>query len=83
MTTRARMLALIDTYKDEPPLIREIAARVVFGFEEEDAFFENDMEDEDAALVDALHRQWPEATDEEITRGFNLAVAVAETVKQH
>jgi hypothetical protein len=79
MTTRARMLALIDTYKDEPPLIREIAARVVSGFEKKDALEDDDMEDEDAALVDALHRQWPEAT----TRGFNLAVAVAETVKTH
>jgi hypothetical protein len=79
------MLALIDTFKDEPPLIREIAARVVFGFEEEESFYEDDdMEEEDAALMDALRREWPEATDEEITRGFNLAVAVAETVKtQH
>jgi hypothetical protein len=74
------MLALIDTYKDEPPLIREIAARVVFDLGEEDTYIEDE---EDAALMDALRRQWPAATDEEITRGFNLAVAVAETVKQH
>jgi len=80
MTTRARMLALIDTYKHEPPLIREIAARVVFDLGEEDTYIEDE---EDAALMDALRRQWPEATDEEITRGFNLAVTVAETVKQH
>ncbi len=75
------MLALIETFTDESPLIREIATRVVFGLEEEDTYIEDE---EDAALMDALHRQWPEATDEEITRGFNLAVAVAETVKtQH
>jgi hypothetical protein len=45
MTTRARMLALIDAFKDEPPLIREIAPRVVRGFEREDA-----MEDDDATF---------------------------------
>ena len=33
--------------------------------------------------MDALRRQWPAATDEDKVRGFNLAVAVAETVKQH
>jgi hypothetical protein len=72
------MLALIDTFTDEPPLIREIAARVVFGLAEENTFIEDE---EDAALMDALRRQWPEATDEEITHGFNLAVAVAERVE--
>ncbi len=37
----------------------------------------------DAAYMDALRRRWPEATNEEIARGVNLAVAVAETVKTH
>jgi hypothetical protein len=40
-------------------------------------------DEEDAALIDVLHRQWPEATDEEVTRGFNLALAVVEKVKTH
>jgi hypothetical protein len=78
MTARARMLAVIETFTDEPPLIREIAARVVFGLEEEDTYIEDE---EDAALMDALRRQWPAATDEEIELGFNLALAVAKTVK--
>jgi hypothetical protein len=31
MTTRARMMALIDTFADESPLVREIAGWVVSG----------------------------------------------------
>jgi hypothetical protein len=31
--------------------------------------------------MDALRMEWPEATEEEITFGHNLALAVAEVVK--
>jgi hypothetical protein len=38
-------------------------------------------EAEDATYMDALRMEWPEATEEEITFGHNLALAVAEVVK--
>ena len=79
MTTRARMMALIDTSADESPLVREIAGWVVSG--KIDDAIDADTDDTDAAYMDALRRRWPEATDEEITRGFNLSVAVAEAAK--
>lgn len=59
------MMALIDTSADESPLVREIAGWVVSG-KIDDAI----DADTDAAYMDALRRRWPEATDEEITRGF-------------
>ena len=79
MTTRARMMALIDTFADELPLVREIAGWVVSG--KIDYAIDADTDDMDAAYMDALRRRWPEATDEEITRGFNLSVAVVEAAK--
>jgi hypothetical protein len=48
-----------------------------------DVAIDADTDDKDAAYMDALRRQWPEASDEEITRGFNLAVAVSDTLKTH
>ena len=81
MTTRARMLALIDTFADESPLVREMAGWVVSG--KNDDAIDADTDDNDAAYMDALRRHWPEATDEEIARGFNLSLAVAEAVKMH
>jgi hypothetical protein len=75
MTTRATMMALIDTFANESPLVREIAGWVVSG--KIDDAIDADTDDTDAACMDALRRRWPEATDEEITRGFNLSVAVA------
>ena len=81
MTTRARVMALIDTFADESPLVREMAGWIVSG--KIDVAIDADTDDTDAAYMDALRRRWPEATDEEITHGFNLAVAVAETVKTH
>ena len=79
MTTRARVMALIDTFADKSPLVREMAGWVVSG--KNDVAIDADTDDKDAAYMDALRRRWPEATDEEIERGLNLAVAVAETVK--
>ena len=81
MTTRARMLALIDTFADESPLVREMAGWVVSG--KNDDAIDADTDDNDAAYMDALRRHWPEAADEEIVRGFNLSLAVAEAVKTH
>jgi hypothetical protein len=79
MTTRARVMALIDTFADVSPLVREMAGWVLSG--KNDVAIDADTDDKDAAYMDALRRRWPEATDEEIARGLNLAVAVAETVK--
>ena len=75
------MMALIDTFADESPLVREMARWVVSG--KNDDAIDADTDDTDAAYMDALRRRWPEATDEEIARGVNLAAAVAETVKTH
>ena len=79
MTTRARVMALIDTFADVSPLVREMAGWVLSG--KNDVAIDADTDDKDAAYMDALRRRWPEATDEEIARGLSLAVAVAETVK--
>jgi hypothetical protein len=46
-----------------------------------DVAIDADTDDKDAVYMDALRRRWPEATDEEITRGFNLSVAVADAAK--
>jgi hypothetical protein len=73
------MLALIDTFADESPLV--MAGWVVSG--KNDDAIDADTDDNDAACMDALRRHWPEATDEEITRGSNLSLAVAEAVKTH
>jgi len=80
MTTRARMMALIDTFADESPLVREMAG---FVSGKNDDAIDADTDDNDAAYMDALRRHWPEATDEEVARGFNLSLAVAEAVKTH
>ena len=62
MTTRARVMALIDTFADESPLVREMAGWVVSG--KNDVAIDADTDDKDAAYMDALRRRWPEATDE-------------------
>jgi hypothetical protein len=81
MTTRATVMALIDTFADESPLVRDMAEWIASG--KNDVAIDADTDDKDAAYMDALRRQWPEASDEEITRGFNLAVAVSDTLKTH
>jgi hypothetical protein len=78
MTTRERTLALINAFVDEPQLIREIATWCITA----NAYHTMDGDEaEDAAYMDALRMEWPEATEEEITFGHNLALAVAEVVK--
>jgi hypothetical protein len=72
-------MALIDTFADESPVVRVLGGWVVSG--KIGVAIDADTDDKDAAYMDALRRRWPEATDEEIARGLNLAVAVAETVK--
>ncbi|WP_324355449.1 hypothetical protein [Methyloceanibacter sp.] len=70
------MLALIGTFKDEQPIVREIATWLVAG-----GMYEY-VDDEGEAYMDSLRNEWPEATDDDITRGHNLAYAVAKTVKR-
>ena len=77
---RARMLALIATFTNESALVREIAARIVMQDDGCDESELEDDEDQDVVYFDALRRRFPEATDDEITRGHNLVVAVAKTV---
>ena len=67
MTTRARMLALIDTFADESPTGPGDGGVGRSG--KNDDAIDADTDDNDAACMDALRRHWPEATDEEIARG--------------
>jgi hypothetical protein len=91
---RERMLEIINApeFAGEPGVVREIAAAIVMGRDpDSEAIMEEigelkrlgrwDEEAESEAMMAAFRKQWPEATDEEITRGIKLAVAVAETVK--
>jgi hypothetical protein len=78
LATRERTLALINAFVDEPQLIRDIATWCITA----NAYPTMDGDEaEDATYMDALRIEWPEATEEEITLGHNLALAVAEVVK--
>ena len=79
MTTKGRMLSLIDTFTDEAPIVREIAAWLVCN--EIWEVMDEDAEDESAAYMDALRKQYPQATDDEITLGHNMMVAVGEAAR--
>jgi hypothetical protein len=82
------MLALIDTFQSEPEIVREIARWMVNGAEGADRWLEDDTldteddDEENRAYLDFLQKRWPEATYEEVMRGNNLAVAVADAVEQ-
>jgi hypothetical protein len=78
MTTRERTLALINAFTDEPQLIREIATWCITA----NAYDTIDGDEaEDPTYMDALRAQWHEATEDEITLGHELALAVVEVVK--
>ena len=78
MTTRERALALINAFTDEPRLIREIATWCITANAYDTI---DDDEAEDTTYMDALRAQWHEATEDEITLGHKLALAVVEVVK--
>jgi hypothetical protein len=78
MTTREKTLALINAFTDEPQLIREIATWCITA----NAYDTIDGDEaEDTTYMDALRAQWHEATEDEITLGHKLALAVVEVVK--
>src|SRR5262245_29898076 len=78
MTTRDRTLALINAFTDEPQLIREIATWCITA----NAYDTIDGDEaNDPTYMDALRAQWHEATEDEITLGHKLALAVVEVVK--
>jgi hypothetical protein len=78
MTVKARVLDMIDTFVNEDPVVREIAKWVVS--EDSDALLSEDA-DTEAGSMNSLREQWPEASDEDILRGFNLSIAAAEALK--
>ena len=78
MTTRERALALINAFTDEPQLIRAIATWCITANAYDTI---DDDEAEDTTYMDALRAQWHEATEDEITLGHKLALAVVEVVK--
>jgi hypothetical protein len=78
MTTREKTLALINAFTDEPQLIREIATWCITA----NAYDTIDGDEaEDTTYMDALRAQWHDATEDEITLGHKLALAVVEVVK--
>ena len=78
MTTRKRTLALINAFTEEPQLIREIATWCITA----NAYDTIDGDEaEDTTYMDALRVHWQEATEDEITLGHKLALAVVEVVK--
>ena len=78
MTTRERTLALINAFTDEPQLIREIATWCITA----NAYDTIDGDEaQDPTYMDALRAQWHEATEDEITLGHKLALAVVEVAK--
>lgn len=83
MTQKTRILGIIDdpTFSHEADIVREIARWTVNG--DWDWAELEDAQDEGAAFMDALRQRWPGATDEDIRRGINLAVAAAETVRSN
>jgi len=78
MTTRERTLALINAFTDEPQLIREIAKWCITANAYDTI---NGNEANDPTYMDSLRAQWHEATEDEITLGHKLALAVVEVVK--
>ena len=84
MTNRERMLAKLETMEGPPEMVRRLAREMLnaldsLDYDDEDA---EDEDDQDAAYMDALRRQWPEASDDEIENAHALLVAVADEVKQ-
>ena len=78
MTTRERTLALINAFTDEPNLIREIATWCITA----NAYDTIDGDEaEGNTYMDALRAQWQKATEDEITLGHKLALAVVEVVR--
>ena len=75
------MLALIDNVTDASEIAREIAVWVLAGDDREDpldADLSSAMNDEDdVAYLKALVRRWPDATGDDVSRGYDLAIAVA------
>jgi hypothetical protein len=80
MNTKHReMLAMINEQQGEPPVVCEIARWFVCGYS---ANWTVEVESMDRAVLqpgflDDLRDVWPEATDEHIRRGLDLAVAAA------
>jgi hypothetical protein len=79
MTTRERVLALVNAFVDEPQLIREIATWCIIA-NAYDTILDRE-EAEDAIYLDAIRAEWPEAAEDEINLGHNLALAVVEVIK--
>jgi len=78
MTVRDRILALINAFADEPLLIRKIATWCIIA-NAYDTIMERE-EAEDAICLDAIRAEWPEAGEDEISLGHNLALAVVEVI---
>ena len=76
-----RMLALIDNVTDVSEIAREIAVWVLAGDDRDDpldADLSSAMNDEDdVAYLKALVRRWPDATGDDVSCGYDLAIAVA------
>jgi hypothetical protein len=45
--------------------------------------YSDDEEAESAAMMDAMRARWPEATDDAITRGYNLYVVATESADRN
>ena len=78
MTIRDRILNLINACEDEPQLAREIAKWCIIANAYDTI---DDEEAEDPMYLDALRAEWPEAAEEVIALGHNLALAVVQVVK--
>jgi len=76
-TKRERMLAIIDERAASEPMVREVARWCALALIAEDRGCDEVIS---AVFIQALRERWPEATEDEVTRGFNLATAASETV---
>ena len=71
-------LALIGDVTEASVIAREISRWVIAGDESDDDKLAGALSDEDDdAYINALHRRWPEATDDDIIDAHDLAIAVA------
>ena len=81
----ARMLALIDNATEASETARQLARWVLAGDESDDpidAELSATLNDEDDdAYLNALRRRWPEATEDDITCGHDIAIAVAKVTQ--
>jgi cytochrome c peroxidase len=86
MTPKKRMMALAMKVPGATPTEIEIALAFVrgdVGYGDPNSYDDCVTEDdEDACYMEHLRRVFPNATDDEITRGSNLALVVAEVIRK-